>query len=81
LTSTRAPGPSRFAPATLFRQIDNAQTTRAIRLKFLKRGTRMKLTDLMAETTQVVTAGADSELAFTIAEAPGFSFLRYELLP
>jgi hypothetical protein len=41
----------------------------------------MKLTDLMAETTQVVTAGADSELAFTIAEAPGFSFLRYELLP
>lgn len=66
---------------TLFRQIDNAQTTRAIRMKFLKPGSRLKLTDLMTDTTRVVTAGPDSELAFTIAEAPGFSFLRYELLP
>lgn len=64
---------------TLFRGIDNRETTKGIRLRFLK-DRKLRLENLLTGELKTVAVNAEGEALFPI-EAPGsFSFFKYEVL-
>jgi len=64
---------------TIFRELHATEYRRAIPLRFLA-GKRIRLTDLRNKKTRTLRVPADGKVRFEISPAPGFLFLRYELL-
>ncbi len=64
---------------TVFRQIENQEQTKAIALKFIAAGMKLKLTDLVAGTEQSVVVGMDNMVTFHIDNPAGFQYLKYEV--
>ncbi|MGC1480784.1 MAG: hypothetical protein WA771_09795 [Chthoniobacterales bacterium] len=64
---------------TVFRQLENPESTQAIELKFVKAGSEITLTDLLSERSWTETVGENGQVDFEIDEAPGYQFLRYDV--
>lgn len=61
---------------TVFREIENANERRAMRLNYLA-GKAVTLTDLLSCASRVVEVGADGAVEFSIEKPADFRFLRY----
>lgn len=64
---------------TIFRELDNEQISRKISLRNLSLGAQLKLKNLLSGEEVTATTGENGQIAFTIPEAPGFLFLKYEV--
>jgi hypothetical protein len=65
----------------VFRERLNEQPKRAIRLRFLKPGMQIQLTDLRSRATRTATLDAEGALPLTIERAGDISFLGYRVEP
>lgn len=63
---------------TLFRQIENQESSKTIPLKFVG-GKTLTLTDLMSGEKKTVKVPADGAVSFEIGEATGFRFYAYTM--
>ena len=61
---------------TLFRQIENSEATKSIKLKFLA-GQKIMITNLMSGEEGIKTVGKNGEVDFQIPKAAGYLFLKY----
>jgi hypothetical protein len=65
----------------VFRERLNEQPERTIRLRFLKPGMQIQLTDLRSRATCTATLDAEGALPLTIERAGDISFLSYRIEP
>ena len=63
---------------TILRQIENTEADESIALRFLA-GKSIALTDLLTGKKEVVQIGKDGTVDFTIPDAGGFLFVKYEV--
>ena len=63
----------------IFRELHNGETDKKIALKKLKPGTRIKIQNLMTNESSHGTLDENSQIRFSIPQAPDFLFLKYEL--
>ena len=64
---------------TIFRQIENNETNKTIKLKFIE-NTQLELTNLMTGEKRVVIAGPKGEVSFEIEKAADYLFFQYKVL-
>ena len=62
---------------TVFRELNNKETSTPIALHFMKPGATLELKDVLTGERTAVMLSDKSELVLTINEAPGFKFLKY----
>jgi len=63
---------------TLFRQIENKEATRTIKLKFVQ-GQKLEFADLMNGDMKSIVAGPNGEVEFSIDQPAGFGFYSYNV--
>lgn len=64
---------------TIFREIENPEASREIKLHFLNDAASLRLTNLMTGDTATVPVSPGGRFAFTIPSPGDYLFLRYEI--
>jgi hypothetical protein len=61
---------------TLFRQIGSREEKKELNILFYPPGTRLRMTDLLADQSEYMVLDGEGQLEFKIAEAPGYRFIK-----
>ena len=61
---------------TVFRQIENKESQKSLKLKFLA-GEKIMLTNLMTGKEELITVGPEGEVKFSIERSADFLFCKY----
>ena len=61
---------------TVFRQIENKESQKSLKLKFLA-GEKIMLTNLMTGKEEIITVGPEGEVKFSIERSADFLFCKY----
>lgn len=63
---------------TVFRELNNEEKTRKLKMCYLKPGAKIQLTDILTNEKRLVTIDEHGEIDFSIPKTPGFLFLKYK---
>ncbi len=68
-----------FGYLTLFRELNNGENEKTIRLRFLQ-NQKVRITNLQTGIQKIIQTGNNGELKFKIEQAASYRFLRYDIL-